>query len=268
MNLFRVFRTFWILLVAVCFSLDSASIAQPAANDPATPPSEASLTVTGRGEIFARPDRAVVRVGVDVQAKEAVAAQTDANQRMQKILKDLKTLGIPDRFLATRSIELFPMTASVPESEAIEVRGYRATQIVEVTVDRVEMTGKVLDSAFKSGANRFEGVSFGLENDLPQRREALRLAVAEAAAKAETIVSALGGRLVSITEVSEEGSGVEQPMPMARGRIMAMADTAVQPGEARVTAGVRVVYSIIPGPQKGPSGAEPAASPKSQSQPR
>jgi uncharacterized protein YggE len=237
-------------IVSVSFPLGVAallfaSVPGSRANDRAvgTP---ATLTVSGHGEVSARPDRATVRIGVDVRNKEAGAAQNEANDRMQQITKDLKALGIPDESLVTRSIELYPVMSNNNSrgNDTPEIESFHAVNLMEVLVDRIDMTGKVLDTALKAGANRFDGVTFLLRDDHKERSESLRRAVADASAKAQAIVAGLNGRVLSVKEISEDSGGGDGPSPVFRAKGFAMATTPIQPGELKIGADVRVVYSI------------------------
>ena len=80
------------------------------------------------------------------------------------------------------------------------------------------------DLEVSAGVNRLEGVSFALQNDLPQRARALNI------------------RLGRISEVIESGN---LPRPETC-RLMAAEITPVQPGQLRVEASVIVRYEIAP----------------------
>ncbi|HWN95141.1 MAG TPA: SIMPL domain-containing protein [Methylomirabilota bacterium] len=206
------------------------------------------MTVTGTGETTAAPDHAVVRLGATAQAEEAAAAQISVNEVMQKALAEIERIGIVRRSIRTSGLTLMPIYAPQKPDRAIEPRvvAYRAGNTIEVIVEDTKLVGKVIDAGLGAGANRLEGVSFGLRNDLPQRTAALRAAVDEARTKAQTIARALDVPLGSVREVIEGGVQVFRPERFATARGM-MADamqTPVEPGEVRVQASVTIHYDI------------------------
>jgi hypothetical protein len=97
------------------------------------------------------------------------------------------------------------------------------------------------------GANRLDGVSFELRDDLPQRNQALQRAIEEAKSKAGAMVPALDVKLGKLREVIEGGIAVEPPRPLfarAARSTFGAAETPVQPGELRVEASVTLRYDF------------------------
>ena len=117
---------------------------------------------------------------------------------MREILESLRELDIASRDLQTSQLTLFPVYSDLrPEpnrpSEPTIV-GYRASNIVSVTVNRLQGIGGVNASALTAGANRIEGIHFRLKNDTAARDEALTAAVAQAGRKAEVLAAAAESR--------------------------------------------------------------------------
>lgn len=211
-----------------------------------------TLTVGGQGEVAAPPDRATVRLGAEAQAADAAAAQSTVNATMQKALAEIQRVGIPERAIQTTGLNLSPVYAPREpgqEAELPRVIAYRASNSIQVQVDDLARVGKVIDAGVAAGANRLQGVSFELQNDLPQRTRALTLAAQEAKTKAQTIAAALQVELGQVREITEGGvSVIPRQENFAASRMMAMdaAPTPVQPGEVRVQASVTVRYEIAP----------------------
>jgi uncharacterized protein len=208
-----------------------------------------TLTVTGTGEAMAAPDRAVVRLGATAQAAEAAAAQLNVNDIIEKALSQIENAGIAKRSIRTSGLTLTPIYAPQKPDRATEPRvvAYRAGNVVEVTVEDIKLVGKAIDAGLGAGANRLEGVTFGLKDDLPQRNIALKKAVEEARAKAQTIARSLDISLGGVREVVEGGVHILPQERFAASRAMIAADgmqTPVEPGEVRVQASVTIHYDI------------------------
>jgi uncharacterized protein YggE len=209
-----------------------------------------TLTVTGHGEVNAKPDKATVGLAVEGQADTATAAQQTVNAAMQKVLAALQKVGIPERSIQTSGLNLSPIYASQKpgqESEPPRTVGYRASNTLQVEATDLQLVGQIIDAATTAGANRVEGISFGLDNDLNYRTDALRAAAAEAKAKAATLADALGLKLVSVRSVSQVAMNSPRPLYAyaSLGRA-AMAATPVEPGQIKIEASVTVEYQIEP----------------------
>jgi len=213
-----------------------------------TPPPIPTLSVNGNAEVRTSPDQAVVRLGVTQQSASAQEAQQKVNSTAESILASLRQLGIPANDIQTSQLTLYP----VYTGEGVEpmrgdrprIAGYRASNVVSVTVNKIEQVGPVIDAGLKAGSNQVEGVNFGLRDDTAVRQQALSEAAAEAQKKADTIAKALGLRITGIQEVIEGGVSI---IPVAARAEMMMAKdvaTPVSPGEVTVNATLTVKYQI------------------------
>lgn len=210
------------------------------------------LTVSANGESRVAPDEATVRLGVTAQATTAREAQDQVNRTAGAILEAVRKLGIPAERIQTSELNLGPVYGQGrPDRENQEPRivGYQASNVVSVQVEQLDKVGPVIDAGLAAGANRLEGVMFGLRDDRKARAEALTSAVDAARVKADALARALKVRLVRILEVAEGGIAVT-PQPFVRGRIAmetaAMADTPVSAGQVGVSASVTVRWEIAP----------------------
>ncbi len=224
----------------------SVVVAQPAPPPPGPERQPRLLTVTGNGDVFARPDRATVRLGVDTQAKTLQAAQDENARAMGQVIGRIRALGVPDRNIQTATFSVYPITESQPNRPDLPVIvGYRVSNVVSVRLENLTLVGRVVDAALAAGANRVEGISFELRDDLPLRQEALRAAADEAKSKARTLAEAAGVRLGPIYSISEGGVSIVQPFQGGFARAAAeAAPTPVLPGEIQVRAGVTIAYVI------------------------
>lgn len=212
------------------------------------------LTVSGDGEARVVPDEATVRLGVLAQAPTAKAVQEEVNRTANAILAAMRKLGVPAEQIQTSDLNLNPVYAQSPPGKEGEPRiaGYQASNIVTIFLRKLDQVGPVIDAGLGAGANRLDGVSFGLRDDQGARAQALTEAVSAARAKAQALAQALKVRLVRILEVAEGGVQVS-PQPMMRGlKVAAMADsTPVSAGQVGVSAGVTVRWEIAPCPAQG-----------------
>jgi hypothetical protein len=134
------------------------------------------------------------------------------------------------------------------ENQPPTITGYEARNTVTVTIGDLTKVGPVIDAAAQSGANDIGGVAFTLRKDRPARDEALALATREAMSKAQVIAQALGGRVVRIVEVQEEGTVRPRPIydaEMARGMVQQKSvATPIEIGSLEITGRVQVVAEV------------------------
>jgi uncharacterized protein YggE len=224
-----------------------------------------SLVVTGRGEARAAPDEATVRLGMLAQAPTAGEAQQQVNRAVAAVLAAVRALGVRQEQIQTSELSLAPVFSQRPVPspqgsggdgrEAPRIAGYQASSSVSIRLDKLDQTGPVIDAALGGGANRLEGVTFGLRHDEAARQVALRDAVVQARSKAAVLAAAMHVRLAEILEVQEEGAAAPQPrfeaMRGASFAGVAAAATPIASGQLEVAAGVVVRYRIAPCPAQG-----------------
>jgi uncharacterized protein YggE len=170
---------------------------------------------------------------------------------MQRVLKDIKALGIPDEKIRTSGLSLnpsysHPTPRAGQDSEAPRIIGYRASNTVQVQVDDIERVGSVIDAGITAGANQLTGLAFELKDDLKYRQLALKIACHEARTKAEAIAAALNLQLGEILEVREEGAPMHYPAERRFAAPAAAGATPVQPGQIQVNAGVTIRFKVMP----------------------
>ena len=113
------------------------------------------------------------------------------------------------------------------ENQPPTISGYEARNSVTVTTGELNKVGTIIDAAAQAGSNEVAGIGFTLRQDRPARDRALSEATREAVSKAQVIAQALGGRVVRIIEVQEEGFQQRPPVPVYQAEAFAMKrDTA------------------------------------------
>ena len=102
-------------------------------------------------------------------------------------------------------------------------RGYVARNSIEVRVDAIDRVGELLEIAAGAGATALGGIRFDLKDQGKLEREALRLAVLDARAKADAAAAGAGRSVATIMRVEEQGVEVP-PMPVRMMRQAAQAN--------------------------------------------
>ena len=143
---------------------------------------------------------------------------------------------------------VFPPAAPEQRTVSADPVGYRSANTVTVTIDKIDLTSRVLDAALSAGANSVRSISFTLQDDGPAKAEALRLATLDAAAKARAVADALRGSVRGVISLHEDSIYVpvaRSEFAMARPMAAAPAAAAVpvEAGELRIRATVRANFA-------------------------
>jgi len=202
------------------------------------------LKVTGEGSISVAPDRAVVTLGAITENQNLQVAQSQNTRIISNVIDSLLQLGIPKDNIKTAEYRI-DIQYDYQEGKQI-FRGYRVTHLLQITIDQIELTGRVVDTAVNNGANSVSNIQFTLKNPEIYYNQALSLAVKDSVLKAMTIAKTLGVRLNKIPIQVQEISPVPEPVPFETTLYAKRADTPIQPGELKVSATVRADYSYLP----------------------
>lgn len=208
------------------------------------------ITASGTSELRMSPDLAVVRLGVETEAVTAARAREQNAARVTAAIQVLKALQIPEAAITTTTFQLEAVRRwDEPRTSPglPPIVGYRVSNIVSVRTPQLDLVPRIIDDSIAAGANRVDGVSFTLEDDSPHKQSALRQAVAEARAKAQTMAQEIGVKLVRVHRLQESGVGIVPPPIVFAAREGGVSDTTptpVLPGEVTVRASVTLAYVI------------------------
>lgn len=230
------------IVLAVLTVAPAAGQSQPA---PAADAARGVIVTSGEGVVKATPDRVWVSIAAESRARNPKDAQRATADAMSAVTAKLKTAGLPPDAIRTTSYNLQPEFDYANGRQTL--KGYVAHNTVEVRVDDVARAGEILDAAVGSGATSVSGVRFDLKDRVGAEREALRLAVADARARADAAASGAGLRVDRVVRI-EEQRGFVQPRPMMmaiRESVQVIdAQPIISPGELDVRATVTLTTSI------------------------
>lgn len=232
---FRPFSTSFSIMALLLLSLAGASQAQE------RPP---LLTSSGTGTVSVPPDKATVSLGVEQTSATAQEAQSRANRAVNRLLKSLESRGVaPDR-LRTSGLSLYPIRDQRRPGAQGRETVYRANYTVSIEVLDLDQTGPLIDAALEAGANRLQGVRFGLSEEGSARKSALEKAIQDALGKARLMASAAGIELAGIQEITEVQANL-RPVQIQEMMVASeAASTSVLPGMVDVSAEIVVRFKI------------------------
>ena len=203
------------------------------------------VSVTGDSIVQAQPDTAILTVSVVTQGRAALDAQQENASKSEAVIRALKSAAGADAEIKTSGYSLQPIRV-YKEGQPPTITGYEARNSVTVTLSDLTKVGLVIDATGAAGANDVTGIAFTLRKDRPARDQALAEATREALAKAQVLATALGGRVVRIAEVQEEGIDRSRPMYMdqMQARVMKAESTPIELGTLKITSRVQLMVEV------------------------
>jgi uncharacterized protein YggE len=203
------------------------------------------VLVTGDSIVKAQPDTATLLISVVTQGKRAIDAQQENASKSDAVIRATKA-ALPGAEVKTSGYSVQPQRV-YRENQPPTITGYEARNTVTVTFSDLGKVGTVIDAASQAGANDIGGVMFTLKQDRPARDQALSEATREAVSKARVIAQALGGRVVRIVEVQEEG--FRQPIPVMQEAFIAGAKradvaTPIEVGNLEISSRVQLIAEV------------------------
>jgi uncharacterized protein YggE len=246
-----------VLLLAGCGGTQPGSTSPAPADesDPAVDHVEAPadggqgyVDVGGSASVSTSPEEARIRVGVETTDQNASDAREELARRVQRMRSALRSIGIEDDQVRTEHYDINEDYRSRRDEDRPAT--YRAQHSFRITVQDLDRTGTVIDTAVNNGANRINGVEFtiGAERRGELRTRALERAMTNAREEAETLASSANLSITgveSIQTTNVQVSGYERDTALAA-TPTASADTSIDTGDVSVSAQVQVRYDVSP----------------------
>jgi uncharacterized protein YggE len=244
---------------------------------------QATVSVTGNGDVSTPPDLAVMDFSVVSNAKTVDGATADNTKKMNAIVAAEKSLGVADKDLQTTGYNVSPHydhvkqiltpvapppPSATPDSGSAAVStggadssiyyptgkqvitGYDVTQTLTIKIRKGNMAkiGQIIESATAAGANQAGSLQFTLDNPDAVQAQARKIAIDDAEAKSQVLAKQLGVKLVRITSYSEGGYYPAAQLNYAAKDVAASSAGGLAPniqtGENKITVNVNITYEI------------------------
>ena len=220
-----------------------------------------TISVVGKGEVFAKPDIATFTFTVEAKEKDSTMAQNKSAETMSAILDYLKGEGVEEKDIKTSYFSLspeyeYPQTPCTwggycPPAGKPTLIGFQVSQMVSVKVRDTDKAGEILAAVGEKGAMNVSGLSFTIDDEDKLKSEARELAIKDAKEQAEVLAKNLGVRIVRMNGYWEE-DGYATPYYGGMGGEMMKADVAMESarpaevpmGENTISSRVNISYEI------------------------
>ena len=206
-----------------------------------------TISIDGEGKVTAKPDVALVELGVITDAATVNLAQTQNTSKMNAVIDAVKVLGVEAKDIQTENYNIQPRYDYSTSKQTLI--GYEVSQNVAVKVRNLDKVGDIIAKAGDLGANQVGGMSFTIDDPKALQEQAREKAIDDAKSKADLLAKKLGLQVVRVVSFTESSGNVTPPMPYyAMDKAMAGAAPSVAPtveaGSQDVISDVSVTFEI------------------------
>ncbi|MBU0572285.1 SIMPL domain-containing protein [Patescibacteria group bacterium] len=201
-----------------------------------------TITVSGEASLEEMSQIASFTAGVTAINDDKETAVDEVNQVIGDVISAVKSFGIAEEDIQTRSLSVHQIQEPFIEDEArrVELGQWSANNTIEVTLRDVDKASALADLLNESGATSVQGPNFSLDDTQESEVVLLEEAINNAREKAEKIAESSGRKLGKIVTVSEgqQTSGIFKGLEMDTGI------APIEPGTETVYKTVTVTFEL------------------------
>lgn len=209
-----------------------------------------TIAISGEGKVVAIPDIAKLSLGVTTQKTNVADAQKENTDKMNKLVKILKDLGVDSQDIQTTNYQINPQY-NWTESRGQYITGYQVDQSVAIKVRDTSKVGDILSKTAEVGANQVGGLTFTIDDPEMVKQEAREKALKNAKEKAEALAKMADVKLGKIVSFSESSNDY-MPQPYYESSMKGMGigggggvAPSIEVGSNEITVYVTINYEII-----------------------
>lgn len=193
------------------------------------------ITVSGSGEVRLTPDLAIISLGVETLNESLELAQKENSDSVNSVISALKEMGVSEENIKTKNFYVYQR---YDYSKGENFLGYQVSNYIDFKTKDIDNVGSIITKLLDSGANRFQGISFTLENE----EEAYNMALERALENAKSKASAITNLPYSSFEVCEDCGYNCYAREVYSLSSFSKESTSIMKGEICVKASIRVTF--------------------------
>lgn len=227
------------------------------------------VTVSGEGKVYAKPDVALVSLGVTTTAATVTDVTNKNTDQMNAVITVLKNLKIDEKDIQTTNYSLNPVYSNittvvplpatppgviynmpnVPVQSSSKLTGYTLEQDVQVKIRDFTKIGDILSQATASGANVVGDLQFTIDNPEQFKEQARADAIKQAKSNAQNLAKESGvslGKLINVYEGYNNVSPVmyDSAKAMGAGVSQSAPSPIIQPGQQEIDVTINLTYQV------------------------
>lgn len=223
---------------------------------------EATITVSGNGEMNVSPDVATFTATVSQEAKTMAEAQKKSAEQEKALVEKLILAGILEKDIKTESFNAYPKyenqefssricspTYCPPSNTNPVIVGYTVSHTYSIKVRDLDTVSAIAQVMTDANISMVSGPNFVVDDVIAVKNEARDKAIADAQIQAKILAKQLDVRLGDIVDfqvVDNQGGYplYDARMVSAMGSAEKSVSPSIMPGETKITSQVMITYQI------------------------
>ncbi|MFD1849858.1 SIMPL domain-containing protein [Oceanobacillus bengalensis] len=199
-----------------------------------------TITVTGTSTISVEPNTVTIQLAVITEDESLAIAQQENANKMNNVIQSIENLGVPATNIQTSAININPQYDFIDGQQLF--RGYEVSNEITVTIDTIDKTGNIIDTAVRNGVNRVSTIRFTIDDEHAYYEQALTNALQNALQKAQAIALSMNLPLdqtpIKITEELMDSHVTYKTFAATTDSFT----TPIEPGQISITANIRTIF--------------------------
>ena len=217
--------------------------------------SQDSVSVSGKGTVFAQPDMALVTICVSHTKPTTTEAKKAVEQTMQQVLNLLKDENIEDKSIKTIALN-YDTEYEYRNSGRVKL-GQKVQQTILVTVNNMaenpERFASIMDKIAAIDRTEVQGIQFDIEKKAELFKQSRELAYQKALEKARQYAELANRKIGKVLTVSEGSSqnfmqsltpALMTNTALGENTLLPSYDSFVPTGEQGVSSEINIVFSL------------------------
>lgn len=205
------------------------------------------IMVRAEGKSYVIPDIAKASFGVTTEGKDIKEITKENTDKMNKIIDDLKNLGVKTEDIQTTSYNLSPQYNWTNSGRSF--LGYSLHQQIIVKIRDFTKIGDIVASATNNGANTIGDLQFEVDDMDAFVQEARAEAIKKAKEKAKTLAEQTGLKIGKLINVSDNADSLPRPIYETAFGMGGAADAKalapqIEPGQKEINITVFLTYEV------------------------
>lgn len=159
-----------------------------------------SVNVSGTAVVNVTPDRALIQLGVQSNGPTPGEVKLLNTLAIEELINKIKGFGIAAQDIRTDRYIVRPIYENY---NSLHIKGYRADNVVAVTLKDVDIVSDVIVGALETGANEVIDVELYTSELRKYRDQARQMAMQAAAEKAQALAQTAGANTGCVLTINE-----------------------------------------------------------------
>lgn len=184
-----------------------------------------NISVNGDAKISVPADRVQITLTVVSTAQNPQDAIDSTRTKMNSLIEAVAKLGLDKNEYKTSAYNLSPNWAPQPKNPAPDwkpqIVSYTMTNSLAIKTTKLDLAGKIIQTALLSGANQIDRIYFDLSDEQKYNAEVIEKAVKNAMSDANAATEASGVNLGKILTININNAYMSGNNDYGRGGFMA-----------------------------------------------